>query len=92
MQVAQPTLQRAPRVPCGIEAKAQSPGAVHRCLVMAVAMAASNWCAAQQAAITPFTSRDTFSLQSGYFSGDNANNADYVPVVLEQSRGIERLS
>ena len=59
---------------------------------MAAAIAASNWCAAQEAANTPTAPRDTITLQSGYFSSDYANNVDYAQFVLEQSRGTERLA
>jgi hypothetical protein len=59
---------------------------------MAVAIAASSWCAAQEAATALPAQRDTITLQSGYFSSDYANNVDYAQFVLEQSRGTERLA
>jgi len=56
------------------------------------ALASSNWCAAQDAASAAPPARDTITLHSGYFRGDYANNADYVDVLLEGSRGVERLA
>ena len=76
MQLAQPTLQHAPKLSMASHAKAKPLVAAYRCLAMAAAIAASNWCAAQEAATAPPGPRDTITLQSGYFSGDYANNAD----------------
>ena len=36
--------------------------------------------------------RDTINISSGYFSKDYANNIDYAQTVLDESRGVERLS
>ncbi len=92
MQVTQTTSQHAPKVSRASPAKAKPLVAAHRCFAMAVAIAASNWCAAQEAANTPAAPRDTITLQSGYFSVDYGNNVDYAQFVLEQSRGTERLA
>ena len=61
-------------------------------MALVAALGAQSWCAAQEVVAPPPELRDTVTMQSGYFSGDYANNVDYVQVVLEQSRGIERLS
>ena len=92
MQLAQPTSQSAPKVSRASPAKSKPLVTAHRCLAMAAAIAASNWCAAQEATNTPTAPRDTVTLQSGYFSSDYANNVDYAQLVLEQSRGTERLA
>ena len=92
MQLAQPTSQSAPKVSRASPGKSKPLVTAHRCLAMAAAIAASNWCAAQEAANTPTAPRDTITLQSGYFSSDYANNVDYAQFVLEQSRGTERLA
>lgn len=63
-----------------------------RCAGLAMALVATSWCAAQEVAIAPFAPRNTVTLQSGYFSGDYANNVDYAQFVLEQSQGTERLA
>jgi len=47
---------------------------------------------AAQEAGQPLTPRDTISISSGYFSKDYANNVDYAQTVLDESRGVERLS
>jgi hypothetical protein len=47
--------------------------------------------AAQEAETSPAV-RDTFSISSGYFSKNYANNVDYAQIVLDESRGVERLS
>ncbi len=36
--------------------------------------------------------RDTINISSGYFSKDYANNVDYAQILLDESRGVERLS
>ena len=72
--------------------KGRQARAVCRCAALAAAMAASSWCLAQELAVAPYAARDTFTLQSGYFSGDYANNVDFAQFVLEQSRGTERLA
>ena len=36
--------------------------------------------------------RDTLNISSGYFSKDYANNINYAQIVLDESRGVERLS
>lgn len=66
--------------------------AAFRCVALAAAMSASSWCLAQELAVAPYAARDTFTLQSGYFSGDYANNVDFAQFVLEQSRGTERIA
>jgi hypothetical protein len=38
------------------------------------------------------TPRDTFSINSGYFSEDYANNIDYVQFLLDESRAIDRVA
>ena len=92
MQIAHPTSQHAPKLSRASPGKSKPLVAAYRCLAMAAAIAASNWCAAQEAANTPTAPRDTITLQSGYFSSDYANNVDYAQFVLEQSRGTERLA
>jgi len=47
---------------------------------------------AAQEAGQPLTPMDTISISSGYFSKDYANNVDYAQTVLDESRGVERLS
>ena len=61
-------------------------------MALLAALGTQSWCAAQEVVAPPPELRDTVTMQSGYFSGDYANNVDYVQVVLDQSRGIERLS
>lgn len=56
------------------------------------ALGTSNWCVAQDAPSAAPTARDTITVQSGYFSGDYTNNADYADVLLEGNRGLERLA
>ena len=92
MQIAHPTSQHAPKFSRASPGKSKPLVTAHRCLAMAAAIAASNWCAAQEAALTPPAPRDTVTLQSGYFSSDYANNVDYAQLVLEQTRGTERLA
>jgi len=75
-----------------IALKRRKVNAAYRCAVLAAAMAASNGCLAQEMAAAPAAARDTITLQSGYFSGDYANNVDFAQFVLEQSRGTERLA
>ena len=36
--------------------------------------------------------RDAINISSGYFSKDYANNVDYAQILLDESRGVERLS
>jgi|GEM_PF-3433503 len=92
MQVAKFISLSASKVSRGRHAKAKPLVAAHRCFALAVAIAASSWCAAQEAATAFPAPRDTITLQSGYFSSDYANNVDYAQFVLEQSRGTERLA
>jgi len=92
MQIAQTPLQGKFKVCKESNVKAKPLlAALHR-IVTATAIASCASCAAQEAATMPPVPRDTITLQTGYFSGDYGNNVDYAQVVLEQSRGTERLA
>ncbi len=60
--------------------------------MVVVALGAANWCAAQDTASAAPAARDTITVQSGYFSGDYANNVDYADVLLEGNRAVERMA
>ena len=47
---------------------------------------------AAQASDQADSQRDTINISSGYFSKDYANNVDYAQTLLDESRGVERLS